>query len=42
MVGAGIHDGDLLIVDQSQKKPNGEFTLKSLVQTQNWFELQHS
>ena len=40
MVGAGIHDGDLLIVDQSQKKPNGEFTLKSLVQTQNWFELQ--
>ena len=49
MVGAGIHDGDLLIVDRSKKKPNGkvviaslngEFTLKRLVHTQECFELQ--
>ena len=49
MVGAGIHDGDLLIVDRSKKKQNGkvviaslngEFTLKRLVQTQECFELQ--
>ena len=49
MVGAGIHDGDLLIADRSKKKPNGkvviaslngEFTLKRLVQTQECFELQ--
>ena len=49
MVGAGIHDGDLLIVDRSKKKPNGkvviaslngEFTLKRLVQTRECFELQ--
>ena len=49
MVGAGIHDGDLLIVDRSKKKPNGkvviaslngEFTLKRLVQAQECFELQ--
>ena len=49
MVGAGIHDGDLLIVDRSKKKPNGkvviaslngEFTLKRLFQTRERFELQ--
>ena len=49
MVGAGIHDRDLLIVDRSKKKPNGkvviaslngEFTLKRLVQTWECFELQ--
>jgi DNA polymerase V len=49
MVGAGIHDRDLLIVDRSKKKPNGkvviaslngEFTLKRLVQTRECFELQ--
>ena len=49
MVGAGIHDGDLLIVDRSKKKPNGkvviaslngEFTLKRLFQTRECFELQ--
>ena len=49
MVGAGIHDGDLLIVDRSKKKPNekvviaslnGEFKLKRLVQTRECFELQ--
>ena len=49
MVGAGIHNGDLLIVDRSKKKPNGkvviaflngEFTLKRLVQTRECFELQ--
>ena len=49
MVGAGIHDGDLLIVDRSKKKPNGkvviaslngEFAIKRLVQTQECFELQ--
>ena len=42
MIGAGIFDQDLLIVDRSKKKPNGkvviaslngEFTLKRLVQT---------
>ena len=49
MVGAGIHDRDLLIVDRSKKKPNGkvvvaslngEFMLKRLVQTRECFELQ--
>ena len=49
MVGAGIYDGDLLIVDRSKKKPNGkvviaslngEFTLKRLVQDRGRFELQ--
>ena len=49
IVGAGIHDGDLLIADRSKKKPNGavviaslsgEFTLKRLVQTREFFELQ--
>ena len=49
IVGAGIHDGDLLIADRSKKKPNGavviaslsgEFTLKHLVQTREFFELQ--
>ena len=48
-MGAGIHDGDLLIADRSKKKPNGtvviaslngEFTLKRLVQTQECFEIQ--
>ena len=49
IVGAGIHDGDLLIADRSKKKSNGavviaslsgEFTLKRLVQTRQFFELQ--
>ena len=49
MVVTGIYDGDLLIVDRLQKKPNrkvviaslsGEFPMKSLLQTQNYFELQ--
>tara|TARA_Y100001978_G_scaffold194528_1_gene201756 strand:- start:467 stop:907 length:441 start_codon:yes stop_codon:yes gene_type:complete len=49
MIGAGIFDQDLLIVDRSKKKPNGkvviaslngEFTLKRLVQTRECFELQ--
>ena len=49
MIGAGIFDQDLLIVDRSKKKPNGkvviaslngEFTLKRLVQTRACFELQ--
>ena len=49
MVGAGIHDGDLLIADRSKKKLNGkvviaslngEFTLKRLFQTWECFELQ--
>ena len=49
MIGAGIFDHDLLIVDRSKKKPNrkvviaslnGEFTLKRLVQTPESFELQ--
>jgi len=49
MVGAGIHDRDLLIVDRSKKKPNGkvviaslngQFMLKRLVQTRECFELQ--
>ena len=48
MIGAGIFDHDLLIVDRSKKKPNrkvviaslnGEFTLKRLVQTPESFEL---
>ena len=48
-MGAGIHDKDLLIADRSKKKPNeavviaslsGEFTLKRLVQTQEYFEIQ--
>ena len=48
-MGVGIHDGDLLIADRSKKKPNGavviaslsgEFTLKRLVQTRQFFELQ--
>ena len=49
MVGAGIYDEDLLIVNRSRKKPtgkvviaslNGEFTLKRLVQDRGPFELQ--
>ena len=49
IVGAGIHDKDLLIADHSKKKPNeavviaslsGEFTPKRLVQTREFFELQ--
>ena len=49
MVGAGIYDEDLLIVNRSRKKPtgkvviaslNGEFTLKRLVQDRGRFELQ--
>ncbi len=49
MIGEGIFDQDLLIVDRSKKKPNGkvviaslngEFTLKRLVQTRECFELQ--
>ena len=49
MIGADICDQDLLIVDRSKKKPNGkvviaslnvEFTLKRLVQTREFFELQ--
>ena len=49
IVGAGIHDGDLLIADRSKKKPNGtvviaslngEFALKRLVQTQEYFDIQ--
>ena len=49
MAVTGIHDGDLLIVDRLLKKPNrkvviaslsGEFPMKSLLQTQNYFELQ--
>ena len=48
MIGAGIFDQDLLIVDRSKKKPNGkvviaslngEFTLKRLVQIKESFEL---
>ncbi len=30
MVGAGIYDGDLLIVDRSKKKPNGKVVIASL------------
>ena len=49
MLGAGIYDGDLLIVDRSKKKPNGkvmiaslngEFTLKRLMQDWGRFKLQ--
>ena len=48
MIGAGIFDEDLSIVNCSKKKPdnkvviasqNSEFTLKRLVQTREYFEL---
>ena len=31
IVGAGIYDGDLLIVDRSKKKPNGKAVIASLM-----------
>ena len=45
MIGAGIHDGDIIIVDKSNRNPterevavcelNGEYTIKHVVQEGN-------